>query len=105
VLPLAFLGSVFHAILHGLQTMATYVAIGLVNVVNLVIAGVGAVIGTFINLLPAMPSTPAAPSGSWTGWLAWVVPVGPLLGGLTVFVGLWLVYLLARIPLRWVKAL
>lgn len=77
----------------------------LVSCINLLIAAVGAALSAFLSLLPLMPPAPDAPIASWVGWLNWIFPIGPLIAGLGVCVGLWLVFLVVRIPLRWLKAL
>lgn len=77
----------------------------LVSVINLLIEAIGVALGAFLSLLPVMPAAPTAPVASWVGWLNWLFPIAPLLAGLTVCVGLWLVFLVVRIPLRWLKAL
>lgn len=77
----------------------------LISAINLLVAAIGAVIGGFLSLLPDMPTAGGTFGGSWVGWLNYYIPVAELVAGLVIWVGLWLLYLVVRIPLRWVKAL
>jgi uncharacterized membrane protein len=77
----------------------------LVSFVNLLISAIGAAIGAFFSLLPGMPAEPSGPGEGVLGWLVWIIPVGPLVAGLATFVGIWLIFLAVRIPLRWLKVL
>lgn len=88
-----------------LSGMVGYIVAGLVSWVDLMVVAIAAAVVFFVNLLPDMPAPPAPPSGSWLSWLNWAVPVADLVAGLLVFVGLWVVYLLVRVPLRWLRVL
>jgi len=88
-----------------LGQLVDIIVTGLVTWLNLFIEAVAAALSVFIALLPDMPEPPEAPAAEWVGWLNWVLPVSELVSGLLVFVGLWAVYLLVRIPLRWLRAL
>lgn len=92
-------------IVDGLLLVGEFVLWAIISALNLVIAAVGALIEVLLSLLPLMPATPSAPVTAWVGWLNWLFPVGELLAMLAVCVGLWLVFLVVRIPLKWVKAL
>ncbi|MBJ7330725.1 MAG: hypothetical protein JHC95_12570 [Solirubrobacteraceae bacterium] len=98
---LDWLGGIFDV----LTQLGELVLWAIVSAINVLIAACGLALGAFLSLLPAMPTPPAAPVAEWVGWMNWLFPVAPLLAGLTVCVGLWLVYLVVRIPLRWLKAL
>lgn len=101
----ALLTSVFHAIANVLTNLAHVIVVGLQTWANGMIAIVGAAVSLFVNLLPTMPSAPSSPVGGWVSSLNWLVPVAPLVAGLVTFVGLWAIYLVVRIPLRWLKVL
>jgi hypothetical protein len=73
--------------------------------INALILAVGVLIGTVLGLLPGLPDTPDGPTPQALGWIAWFFPVGGVLAGLVVMVGLYTVFLGLRIVLRWVKAL
>lgn len=92
-------------IVDGLLLVGEFVLWALMSAVNLIIAAVGLLLEALLLLLPLMPATPTAPVTEWVGWLNWLFPVGELLAGLAVCVGLWLVFIVVRIPLKWVKAL
>ncbi len=96
---------VLTGIYSALTGMVGFIVTGLVTWINLMIVAIAGALGLFIGLLPSMPAAPAPPQGSWLDWLNWAVPVADLIAGLLVFVGLWAVYLLVRIPLRWLRAL
>jgi len=93
------------ALLNLGQTIANGLLWALVTVLNLLIEAVGALISVLLLALPSMPDAPDAPVAEWMGWLNWLAPVAPMVAALSVFVGLWLAFLVIRIPLKWVKAL
>ena len=87
------------------ELIGHYFLFGLITVLNLLIAAVGVLIAVLLALLPSMPASPQVAAAQWIGWLNWLIPVAPMVGALLVFVGLWVVFLVVRIPLKWVKAL
>jgi TctA family transporter len=92
-------------ILCVLQGLAKYFALALVTVVNLLVAGIGAFAGAIVGLLPGMPDAPGPPDSGVIGFLAWLYPLGPLLAGVAIFVGLWVVWMGVATALRWVKVI
>ena len=90
-------------ILGALALVGQFVLWALASVVNLLIAGVGAFINLMANLMPPMPSPPSGPGDNVIGWLTWVVPLGPMLAGFAIFLSIWGLWLIIRIPLRWAK--
>ena len=88
-----------------LADLGVYVAWGAITSVNVIIAAAGAALAVLLALLPDMPGTPSLTSAPWIGWLNWLLPVAAILSALTGFVTMWGVYLLVRVPLRWLKAL
>lgn len=92
-------------VLGVLEAGALYLEVGLVVVINLLVVAIGAFLAGLLGLLPDMPATPTAPVAEWVGWLNWFFPVAELVTGLLVWVGVWGLYLIVRIPLRWMRAL
>jgi len=95
---LSLLGGLAHAI-------GQFVLNALIDAINVLIIAVGALVGLLLSALPDMPSAPTAPASPWIGWLNWLIPVAPMVAALSLFVGLWVAFLVIRIPLKWVKAL
>lgn len=92
-------------ILCAIKAVAWTVGFLLVTVLNLLVFSIGGLAQLVVLLLPDMPSAPSPPSGGITGALNWLVPIGPLVGGLAVFVILWGSFMVLKIALKWVKAL
>lgn len=80
-----------------------FVLWALATAVNWLIAGLGAFIGWAVSALPLMPSAGPTPPGSVLSIVNYFLPVGALVAGLALFVSLWGVFLIVRIPLRWAK--
>lgn len=97
--------SILQEILCVLQALATYVLVAIVWAFNAVIAAFGAFMAAILALLPDFPDAPSSPPSGVLGWLTWVVPLGPLVAGLALFVTCWALFLVIRIPLKWIKAL
>jgi hypothetical protein len=93
------------AILCVLKNSLLAIAWAGAELVNGLIIAVGAFGALLVLLLPQMPSPAPAPSGGILGFINWVVPLGPLLDGLLLIVGLWIGYLAVRAALKWVKYL
>jgi hypothetical protein len=93
------------AILCAVLNVPYVIADWLVAVVNLLVAAVGALATGVLALCPPFPDPPDAPLGGFIGWLNWFFPVGGLLAGLAVFMGLWTLFLVVRTALKWVRAL
>lgn len=92
-------------ILCVLEALATYVLVAIVWAVNAIVSAFGAFMGAILALLPDFPDPPATPPGGILGFITWIVPLGPLVAGLTLFVTVWVAFLVLRIPLKWIKAL
>lgn len=78
-----------------------------VELVNLIAAALAAFAGVILAALPEFPDAPQLPGAASdaTGWLAWFVPVTGILTALSGLLVSYLIFLGARIALRWVKAL
>lgn len=88
------------------KAIGAFVLNALITMINLLIVAVGAFINAVVSLLPDMPASGGGTfGGSWMGWLNYYVPVAELVAGLVIWVGIWGLFLLIRIPLRWAKAL
>lgn len=96
---------VLNAILCVLQNLLLAVAWAGTSLVNGLIAALGAFAAVLAALLPEMPAPPAPPASGVMQILAWFYPLGGLLAGLLAFVTLWLLVLVVRAALRWVKLL
>lgn len=99
----------FSSIVGTLANLAKFVGHwvlwAIVSFINLLVIALGAFIGLVASLLPDMPTNSASVSGSWVGWLNYYMPISELVTGLLVWVGLWVAFLVIRIPLKWAKAL
>jgi hypothetical protein len=93
------------AILCAIAGLAAHLADWMVAVVNLLVAAIGALATALVGLLPLFPAPPDHPSSEILGYVNWFLPLGGLLAGFAAFVGLWALWLLIAIPLRWVKAI
>jgi uncharacterized membrane protein len=87
------------------EAVGRWVMWAVVSVFNLLIAGIGAALQAILSLLPDMPDPPAQPAGDWIGWLNWFAPVAEILAAASVMLGIWVVFLLLKVGLNWVKAL
>jgi hypothetical protein len=92
-------------ILCAIEALGVKFLNGLITVVNLVIDGVGLFAGAIVGLLPVMPDPPAKPDNAILNAVTWLFPVGGIVAGCIVLLGLWTGYLVIRVALRWVKAL
>lgn len=97
--------TVLNWIWQGVKSIGHLVLWALVSAINLLIEAIGAFISLLVLLLPEMPTPPNPPSSGILQWLAWLFPLGGLVTGLLVWVGIWLAYLVIRIPLRWMRVL
>ncbi len=98
----------FSPIIDTLANMAKFIGHwvlwALISMVNLLVAAVGGFISAVLSLLPTMPTGNSSVAGSWLGWLNYYMPIAELVTGLLVWIGVWTLFLLIRIPLRWAKA-
>jgi hypothetical protein len=78
-----------------------------VGSVNALIAAMGAAAAAGIALLPNMPDLPVKPPlfATASGWVAWVFPVNTVWDILVFAIGVWLLWQLVALALRWAKAL
>jgi hypothetical protein len=76
-----------------------------VSALNALIQALGFFAHLIYDLLPDMPAVPGAPSNGILGVVNYVLPIGGVIAGLMIFVGLWLLYLIIRVPLKWAKVL
>jgi hypothetical protein len=97
--------SLLSKILCAIEGLAVHLADWLVAIVNLLVAAIGALAAAIVSLLPGFPAPPDHPSSTILGYVNWFLPLGGLLAGFAVFVGIWALWLLIAIPLRWVKAI
>lgn len=97
--------SLLGKILCVLRNLVLGVLWALCELVNLVIAGLGAFIALVVGLLPAVPEVPTSAPPKAVGWLAWGFPVATVLGAFGLMLTTYGIFLLARIALRWVKAI
>jgi len=79
---------------------------GGVILVNLVMAALGAIAAAAVAVLPSMPSMPSVPTEVTDAFAfgAYWFPVGYLVTLCVTVAVLWVAWLVAAIPLRWVKA-
>jgi hypothetical protein len=87
------------------EAIGRWVLWAVVSTINVLVAAVGAVLQTVLGVLPSMPDPPDQPAGEWVGWLNWLVPVAEILAMATVLLGAYVVFLLVKVALNWVKAL
>lgn len=94
-------------ILCTLRNILLAITWGAVEVLNALVLAIGALAGFLVSALPPMPDAPSGSGFSSTalGWIAWFVPVGGILAGLGVMLALYLLFRVAQVALRWVKAL
>lgn len=91
-------------ILCVLRNLALGVAWALCEFANVIIVGLGAFIAFAIGLLPELPALPAAAPPKAVSWLAWGFPVSTVLAAAAALCTMYGVFLLARIALKWAKA-
>jgi uncharacterized protein involved in cysteine biosynthesis len=98
----------FSPIIDTLANMAKFIGHwvlwALISMVNALVAAVGFFINAVVSLLPTMPSGNSGVAGSWLGWLNYYMPIAELVTGLLVWIAVWTLFLVIRIPLRWAKA-
>ncbi len=98
----------FSPIIDTLANMAKFIGHwvlwALITMINTLVSAVGAFIAGVVSLLPSMPSGSSSVGGSWLGWLNYYMPIAELVTGLLVWIGVWMLFLVIRIPLRWAKA-
>lgn len=85
--------------------LANAVLWGLETLINLLVVAVAALIAVLLALLPSMPAAPTVASSGWISWLNWFIPVSGIATAFAAFVTAWVLFLVIRIPLRWVKGL
>lgn len=83
--------------------MFLWIKDALVWVINAVIAAIGAILAGVAGLFPSLPAVPDPPQ--WLQGINFFFPVGAVLSLFATFLGLYVAFLLARVVLRWVKAL
>jgi len=78
-----------------------------VGALNSVIAGIGAALQAAINLLPDMPALPDLPPSFVTAesWVAWFWPIGTTVDVLTFVLGMFIIWNLVAVVLRWARGL
>lgn len=101
------IAAILTAILCVLTNLVYTIIAALVLGLNLIIAALAAFLAGLVALLPAFPDLPSLPDEYSTaaGWVAWVFPIGTLLAILSWFAGVWIVWQLVAIGLRWARAL
>lgn len=89
-----------------IHNLVCYIETACVLVINALIAAVALAIAAVMLLLPDMPVLPSMPSQvtSAFSWVAYWFPVDWLVGWFTTVLAIWLVYLVAAIPLRYFRA-
>jgi hypothetical protein len=92
-------------IFNGIKALGEMVLWALVSFINLLVEAVGAVIEFVFSILPEMPPTPEAPDSGVLQWITWVLPMGGLIAGFLIFLGIWSAFLVVRVIGRWVKVL
>ena len=96
---MALLQAIVSDLVCWIETALIFVCNGLISALSLVVAGV-------VAILPPMPNLPPMPSYVQTAlsWLAYIFPLAYAMQLLGVMVSIWLVWVVAAIPLRWAKA-
>jgi hypothetical protein len=97
--------SFLEKIAHTVAAFGQLVLYGIVSAVNLVIAAIGGFIGFLLGLLPQLPDVPDNPAPDAVGWIAWFIPVTLILATAAGLLVAYVLLLVWRIALRWVKAL
>jgi hypothetical protein len=76
-----------------------------ITAINSVIAALGALLALVLSVLPQLPDVPDNPAPQAVGWVAWFMPVTVILAFMAVLLAAYVLLLLWRVVLRWVKAL
>ncbi|GEM_PF-3006391 len=99
--------SILDQILCWIKQFGTLMMDAIIYVINTAIAALAALVGFVLGLLPAMPSSPSLPSEVSTvaGWIAWWIPVTTIEEIFTFVIAALIVWYVAGLLLRWVKAI
>jgi hypothetical protein len=97
--------SLLSKILCAIEQLGAKFLNGAITAVNATADAFGFLAGLLLGLLPQMPDAPAKPDNAILNAVNWLFPVGGIVAGCLVLLGLWTAYLVLRIALRWAKAL
>jgi len=97
--------SLLKSILCVLRNLVLGVLWVITEAINLLIAAVGFLAGALVDALPELPGVPDGGSPKAIAWLAWGFPVATVLAAFAAMLLAYGLFLVARIALRWVKAI
>lgn len=74
---------------------------------NAVMSVIGAAINLVLSVLPQIPAAPDPPAevATASGWVAYFIPTGVILAYGVSLIAMWLIFLAARVLMKWTKTL